>query len=107
MPTDYINPEDGLLWCGKCHTPKQCRVTAFGRTDIQFCTCECEEKRLATEKAERERQQAIANERRREHSEQARSKRVDLTLELNDGTSGHITGTIGGQNNEPSKSTRH
>ena len=22
-PEDYINPEDGLLYCGKCHTPKQ------------------------------------------------------------------------------------
>lgn len=20
---DYINPEDGLIYCGKCHTPKE------------------------------------------------------------------------------------
>lgn len=107
MPNDYINPADGLLYCGKCRTPKQIRVKAFGRTDIQYCLCECEKTRLTEETKERKRQQAIADRRRRDHSEQARSKRVDLTLELNDGTSGHITGTIGGKNNEPSKSTRH
>lgn len=22
-PEDYINPEDGLKYCGKCHTPKE------------------------------------------------------------------------------------
>ena len=21
-PDDYINPDDGLKYCGKCHTPK-------------------------------------------------------------------------------------
>lgn len=94
MSADYINPDDGLLWCGKCHTPKQCRVTAFGRTDIQYCLCKCEKARLAAEKAERERQQAIVDERRKEHSERARSKAVDLLLELDNGTRGHIQGSI-------------
>ena len=22
-PDDYINPDDGLKYCGKCHTPKK------------------------------------------------------------------------------------
>ena len=22
-PEDYINPDDGLKYCGKCHTPKE------------------------------------------------------------------------------------
>ncbi len=38
---DYINPEDGLLYCGRCHAPKQCRVTAFGREYAPFCPCKC------------------------------------------------------------------
>ncbi len=97
MSTDYINSTDGLLYCGKCHTPTQCKVSAFGRTDMQYCMCECEQKRLAEEEAERKRQQVISDKRRREHSERAKSKQVDLTLELNDGTLGHITGTIGGK----------
>lgn len=91
---DYIDPANGLLYCGKCHTPKQCKVSAFGRTDIQFCTCKCEQEHLAEEKAERERQQRLADKRRRERSIRARSKQVDLTLELSDGTRGHIKGKI-------------
>ncbi len=51
MPNDYINPEDGLLWCGRCHTPKQTRVKFLGRTDVQYCLCECEKAQLAEEEA--------------------------------------------------------
>lgn len=47
---DYINPADGLLYCGKCHTPKQCRVTAFGKDYAPYCTCRCEQERLAKER---------------------------------------------------------
>lgn len=94
MPNDYINPADGLLYCGKCRTPKQIRVKAFGVESVQYCTCDCEQERLAAEKAEREQQQDIADRRRRECSERARSKRVDLALELSDGTRGHIQGSI-------------
>lgn len=94
MPNDYINPADGLLYCGECHTPRQCKVRAFGVERVQFCTCECEQKRLAGEEAERERQQRLADKRRRERSIRARSKQVDLTLELSDGTRGHIKGKI-------------
>lgn len=39
---DYRN-EDGLLICGKCHTPKQCRFTATwdgkGKTPYTLCDC--------------------------------------------------------------------
>lgn len=47
---DYINPDDGLLWCGKCHTPKQCRVTAFGRDYTPYCACKCDRERFETER---------------------------------------------------------
>jgi DNA replication protein DnaC len=39
---DYIG-EDGLLYCGKCHTPKQYRVKGFSG-DICPCVCQCVEK---------------------------------------------------------------
>lgn len=39
--TDYIDPDDGLLYCGVCREPKQCRVKAFGREYIPFCACKC------------------------------------------------------------------
>ena len=50
---DYI--KDGLLHCGKCHTPKQCKVTAFDRTFYPKCTCKCEQEREAKAKEEAER----------------------------------------------------
>lgn len=57
---DYINPDDGLLWCGKCHTPKQCRVTMLGREYTPYCLCKCGQERLAEEKAEHERHERFA-----------------------------------------------
>lgn len=51
---DYINPDDGLLYCGKCHSKKQVKVKIFGKESIHFCCCECEtmayEKRREEEK---------------------------------------------------------
>ena len=42
--------EDGLIYCGKCHTPVQCRITFEGRERIMPCVCKCQ-------KEERERQE--------------------------------------------------
>lgn len=36
---DYI--ENGLLYCGKCRTPKQCAVEYMGESRIVNCLCEC------------------------------------------------------------------
>ena len=40
-PDDYINSDDGLKYCGKCHTPKE----AFFPTDLQ----RSEERRVGKE----------------------------------------------------------
>lgn len=39
---DYIS-EDGLLMCGKCHTPKQCRFVATwdGKEKKPYTLCDC------------------------------------------------------------------
>lgn len=93
---DYIDPANGLLYCGKCHTPKQCKVPAFGRTDIQFCTCDCEQKRLAEEKARCEelKKQQFAAFKQRQRNNRTQNKKIDLLLELDNGTTGHIIGEI-------------
>ncbi len=44
---DYI--QDGLLFCGKCRTPKQHRITVFGTELTVFCLCECEAARRREE----------------------------------------------------------
>lgn len=36
---DYV--QDGILYCGKCHTPKQCRVNICGIEKLVGCTCKC------------------------------------------------------------------
>ena len=42
--------EDGLIYCGKCHTPVQCRITFEGKERLMPCICKCQ-------KEERERQE--------------------------------------------------
>ena len=55
--TDYINPDDGLVYCGKCHTPKQARMEVFGEPRTVPITCQCRQRELeALEKRESERQ---------------------------------------------------
>jgi DNA replication protein DnaC len=51
---DYTG-EDGLLYCGKCHTKKQTRVTIFGKERTPFCLCRCEVEKRDREEAERKR----------------------------------------------------
>lgn len=63
-PGDYTG-EDGLLYCGKCRTPKQFRMDApplEGR--LLPCPCRCEQERIDREAAEQEahrHRQAVAD----------------------------------------------
>ena len=53
-PGDYTG-EDGLLYCGKCRTPKQFRMDKpllEGR--LLPCPCQCEQERIDRETAEQE-----------------------------------------------------
>lgn len=49
---DYIG-EDGLLYCGKCRTPKQTRIVIFGKEKTPMCTCKCMQERKEREEAAR------------------------------------------------------
>lgn len=49
---DYI--ENGLLHCGKCHTPKECVVALYGRERKVSCMCKCK-----TDLFERDRQEFL------------------------------------------------
>ena len=57
---DYVNPDDGLLYCGKCHTPRECIIEVPAWDDSgekhpkKFpVMCEC----MKREKEEEERRQ--------------------------------------------------
>lgn len=63
-PGDY--EQNGLLYCGKCHTPKQC-VADFDPPLLVGCTCLCEQEKIRTELEEK---------RKLEHMMHARELRV-------------------------------
>lgn len=50
-PGDYV--KDGLLHCGKCHTPKQTRKNILGREMTIGCLCKCAAEERDKEDAER------------------------------------------------------
>ena len=50
---DYV--QDGLLHCGKCHTPKQCFVEVFGEIRKPPCLCKCAKE--ARDRVDEERRQ--------------------------------------------------
>lgn len=51
MSEDYKGT-DGLLYCGKCHTPKQYRITFRGEEMNVPCMCECRSAEKSREQAE-------------------------------------------------------
>ena len=53
---DYIG-DDGLLYCGKCHTRKQTEITLFGQIRRPMCLCKCEQERLHAEEEERKKRE--------------------------------------------------
>ena len=46
VPSDYVG-EDGLLYCGKCHTPKQHRIVFMGEEKTPGVACKCEQEEEA------------------------------------------------------------
>lgn len=72
--SDYINPDDGLLYCGKCHTPKQYVLKlpiALQKDGNQTVTvpvaCQCRQEQMALERQ---------SERAREHDEKIRDLQI-------------------------------
>lgn len=58
---DYFG-DNGLLYCGSCHTRKQSAICIGGETMIVYCLCDCA---AAAKKAKQEEADAIDRERRR------------------------------------------
>lgn len=49
---DYV--KNGLLYCGKCHTPKQYRGIFLGAEKIVPCICQCKKAELDAEEKQRQ-----------------------------------------------------
>lgn len=52
--------QDGLLYCGKCHTPKQAMIEIYGTIHKPMCMCKCENERYEREKKEAEHRSRMA-----------------------------------------------
>lgn len=61
-PEDYVG-EDGLLYCGKCHTPKQCWAPAIMNIPARVVNCACDCRREQVEREEKQRKVQIEIER--------------------------------------------
>ena len=46
-PGDYL--QDGLIYCGHCRTPKQCRINVDGNPRVFGCQCACKERQYQAE----------------------------------------------------------
>lgn len=59
---DYI--KDGLLYCGKCDTPKQTKITVGGHVWTPSCMCQCEADRYHAYQDKMQRKEALDSVRR-------------------------------------------
>ena len=81
---DYT--EGGLLICGKCHTPKQCRIEWFGKEQIVPCLCKCGVEKRDAEEEERKRTERMMDIRRMRDLGFADAEMQNWTFERDDGT---------------------
>lgn len=84
---DYLN-EDGLLMCGKCHTPKQCRFTANwdGKEKKPYTPCACTRERRNAEEQARQTQNLRIEVNRLRKLGFPDSEMADWTFAHDDGT---------------------
>lgn len=50
---EYYNASDQLIYCSKCHTPRQCRHELFGHIIVPSIRCRCQQEIYDQEEAQR------------------------------------------------------
>lgn len=55
---EYLG-ENGLIYCGKCHTPVQCRINLNGKEAIVACICKCKQEEIEREKKRQEEEERL------------------------------------------------
>lgn len=79
--------KDGLLHCGKCNTPKQCRIEINGTIRVEFCMCDCENQAYLKEReALKAEQNQDLLERRRNTCFHGKWQLYDSRFSADDGT---------------------
>jgi len=85
--TDGDYTENGLLYCGKCRTPKQCEVELFGKKRIVHCICQCKAEKLKAEEEERKRRERFMRIQALRQGGFPDAEMQKWTFEADDGTS--------------------
>lgn len=87
---DYIG-DDGLLYCGKCNTKKQCVVPIFGEEKTVYCLCQCAIQRREAERLEELRREKIQHIQRLRQLGFPDGEMQGWTFEKDDGTNEKIS----------------
>ena len=53
---EYLNEADGLIYCSKCHTPRQHRIELKERVFLPTVRCRCQKEEYDKQEAERQHQ---------------------------------------------------
>lgn len=53
LEDEYRNEADGLIYCAKCHTPRQHRIQLNDRVLLPTVRCRCQQEAYEKEEAER------------------------------------------------------
>mgnify|MGYP000788372237 CR=1 FL=1 len=56
---EYLNEADGLIYCSKCHTPRQHRIELKERVFLPTVRCRCQQEEYDKEEAERKHQEFL------------------------------------------------
>lgn len=56
---EYLNEADGLMYCSKCHTPRQHRIELKERVFLPTVRCRCQQEIYDKEEAERKHQEFL------------------------------------------------
>lgn len=82
---------DGLLHCGTCRQPKQCRVKLFDEVRTVYCICKCRKDELEAEEREHERQQQILRVRKLRHMGFPEAEMHSWTFANDDGNNSKLS----------------
>ena len=62
-PGQYLD-DDGLIYCEKCHTPVQCRITLEGKERSMPCVCKCQKEEWERQEQRMKEEEQMLNVRR-------------------------------------------
>lgn len=86
---DYIH--DGLLYCGKCHTPKQTRISIDGKVWTPSCMCECESARFKEKMERMDREAALEAVKRLRSMGFTETRLKEMTFDRDDDPEGKLS----------------